>query len=490
MNYLNSISYINQKLDKDKCTITIKGNDAFMSGSFPIEPVINATSYFMSGYQFSAKYKIGSWDGRKRLFNRTAKSFPAGLVFEVSRALSNIGINAEIIYKNGKTSIDVDIIDSIKLNGLSFEYPYDYQIECAKQMLIAERGIISAATNSGKSAIACLVVAALKIKTLFLVPGKDLLYQTRNLFKSYLEVDDSVVGIIGDGEWNEGSLVTIATIASIHKNLVTQRGKSYLNSIELVFGDEVHRGGSDTYYQILRACPAYYRFGLSGTPLKRTDGADLRLIGAMGPVIFEIKNKELIERGISSRANIEFVKVTQPQLNKWMQYPDVYKLGVVENIYRNHKLCQKIIEKAENGFQVLVLIKELEHGYKLDELIWKTKKLSFVPHQFISGTETSEVRNKALEDFKKGDLKVLIATSILDEGINLPTIDVLVLAGSGKSSIKTLQRLGRGLRKGGKAGILTVIDVCDLTHKYLSEHSLQRLSDYKAENCFSIKMVT
>ena len=122
--------------------------------------------------------------------------------------------------------------------------------------------------------------------------------------------------------------------------------------------------------------------------------------------------------------------------------------------------------------------------------MWSYPKGSFLPHQFICGEESTEVREKALVDFREGKIKVLIATSILDEGVDIPNIDVLVLAGGGKSSIATLQRVGRGLRKGGTVDRLYIVDTIDFQQHHLLKHSMQRLEDYKAEECFEIEEIT
>jgi len=87
-----------------------------------------------------------------------------------------------------------------------------------------------------------------------------------------------------------------------------------------------------------------------------------------------------------------------------------------------------------------------------------------------------------LEDFRNREIPVLLSSKILDEGVSIDSIDCLILAGSKKSKIRTLQRLGRGLR--GQR--LIVVEFSNLCHKFLIEHSLTRLADYEAEECFPV----
>ena len=100
---------------------------------------------------------------------------------------------------------------------------------------------------------------------------------------------------------------------------------------------------------------------------------------------------------------------------------------------------------------------------------------------FTNGTLTTEVREKVLQDMKEGTLKILIATSILDEGVDISGINAIWLGAGGKSLRQTLQRVGRGLRKKADGSGLTVYDFLDYCHPYLTKHSLARYKIYKAE---------
>lgn len=480
------------------CKIIIEGADARFEGTFPTKVVQDATSYFQPGYQYTQRYKAHVWDGRIKLFRRTSRTMPAGLVHDVVEALKahEVPVKVEVddsrhcpkrIYSPAKACAPITDLHDMQLDGVGFDYPFDYQPECALAMVRGQRGIAAVATNGGKTIIAALVTKLLRFKTLFLVPNLELLYQTQRVFEKRLGVP---VGVIGDQKWDvKNKWVTIATVDTLYSRLAKPECRSVLETTDVLFADECHHVGSDSWYQVMRACPAYYRFGLSGTPLKRTDGADLRLIGVTGPVLYEVRNKTLIERGVSVQPIIYFIPIEKPKISKGVNYREAYEVGIVENPYRNNALCAEVAKYVEQGLSVLILVREIKHGDILDKKLWSYPKGSFVPHQFINGKESSEVRQKALAEFSSGTIKALIATSILDEGVDVPNIDVLVLAGGGKSSIRTLQRVGRGLRTGGNIDKLFVVDTADFQNKYLLKHSLQRMEDYKAEECFEIREV-
>jgi superfamily II DNA or RNA helicase len=473
-----------------KCTIVIEGAEARIEGQFPFSPILDATSYYQKGYQFTQKYKSGFWDGRIRLFNKVKKTFPAGLVQDVVKVLKDCGVRVQVDDRRKCPPIG-PIDKNITLHGVSFDYPYDFQLEAMEKMILGQRGVAAMATNSGKSVLAVLIATCLKVPTLFLVPGKELLYQLQKTFARCLNVSIDEIGIIGDGQFKPGDWATIAIVASVHSKLTKNDKRMWdvLNRTDLLFCDEVHRAGSNTWFEVLKSCDAFFRFGLSGTPMMRSDGADLRLIAAMGPVLVEVKNKELIERGISSEVQIQMLPIRKPDIPKGTPYQDAYAAGIVENVYRNRSLCVLVDRFVSQGLKVLMLVRELRHGWAIDKRLWTYKQKSFLTHQFIHGKESTAARQQALKDFDTGDLMVLIATSILDEGVDVPNIDVLVMCGGGKSSIKTLQRVGRGIRR-GSTGKLIVVDTVDFHNKYLLEHSYQRFSDYKAEDCFDIREIS
>jgi superfamily II DNA or RNA helicase len=128
------------------------------------------------------------------------------------------------------------------------------------------------------------------------------------------------------------------------------------------------------------------------------------------------------------------------------------------------------------GLQTLILVREIDHGRNLLALL----RSEGVAAEFIRGLGlAAEARKDVLDRFRAGTLQCLVASEILDEAIDLPNLDALLLAGGGKSEIQTVQRIGRGMRTGKRALVLSVVDFADLTHRYLARHSLRRLQTYQ-----------
>jgi superfamily II DNA or RNA helicase len=337
-------------------------------------------------------------------------------------------------------------------------------------------------TVTHNTEISCAITKYLGLPTLFMVTTRELLYQARERFLKRLNVTEEEVGIIGDGHWEPGTWVTIATVDTLESRVGKTECQDFLKTIKVLFADECHHLGSETWFEICTLCPADYRYGLSGTPMDRTDGANLRLLGAIGDIIVDIPNKFLVENGISARSSIIFSKVTAPVLPKKTPYATAYKQGIVDNPNALSMIVDWVKVFASLNLGTLVLCEEIAHGKAIDEALWTATDGVFIPHQFIYGEEATDVRRNTLKDFAEGRLPVLIASTILDEGVDVPTIDALILAGSRKSRIKTMQRLGRGLR--GKK--LIAVEFANFCHDHLLRHSLQRYEDYKKEDCFPL----
>lgn len=460
-------------------TIHIYGPNSLIKGYYPKEEVHLATSYPVEGAKFSQAFRKGLWDGRKGLLNKRTGAFPTGLLGAVKGVLESNGIDYDIDDHRTKPKPKNEGFDLV---GVSMTGKYSYQLDACKAIVSNMQGIVKAATNAGKSEIAAAVTKHLGLKTLFLVPSSELMYQTQKRFMKRLGLSSKEVGIIGDSEWAPGNFVTIAIFHTLAARLEEETTVDFLSNIDVLWCDECHSAGAEGYFSVSTFCPAYYRIGLSATPLDRTDGADLRLLATTGEIIFEVSNKQLVDLQVSAKADIVWDKVSTPIIPKKTQYPAVYKAGVSDNPELIQKVVDWTVAFTQENLSTLILVEEIEHGNKVDDALWNNEQGVFIPHQFIHGSEDTAVRSKAIEDFDARLMPVLVCSRILDQGVDTNAIDALIVAGSRKSKIKTMQRLGRGLR-GQK---LIVIEFSNYCHKYLLEHSIQRLKDYKQENCFPI----
>ena len=261
-----------------------------------------------------------------------------------------------------------------------------------------------------------------------------------------------------------------------------------------------HHTKSDSFYKtFLNAENAIYRIGLTGSIDQNDPMLVQRLRATFSKVISETRNSQMIERGISAKPTIYFstiehvlndieeelpngeVEVIKNEpvdisLNK--NYMDSYDKGIVKNNYRNTVIAKIAEINYNKGRGVLIILNRIEHG----EIISHMLDTLGIPHAFVQGEMEVEEREKHFTDMKQGKLKVLISTSLMDEGVDISGIDALIMGAGGKSLRQVLQRIGRGLRyKDDGENKLYVYDFTDRVNDYLYSHYKQRREIYQEE---------
>lgn len=489
-------------------------------------------------------FSIASWQFPTGLIGMVRDAFKE---IGYSVKLKDVRERPEFVWKDG-TPIDT-FVESC-LDGITLrDYQVQAVIKIFSYMGgVPGRGIIKVPTGGGKTLVATAamkIAADQGIKSLFITHALELLYQTAKVIETRSGIP---AGVIGDGEITFGK-ITVATVETIdaifraykdlqayqkskktpeelarlvtkaEKHLAlksisdtirkeTQKEKDelerwlrisqrdperivlrrnelirFLQSVGMLFLDEAHRGSGSQFQAAVKACPnAYFRIGLTATPFMKSDLEDMKLAAVTGEVIHEIHIQDLVDRGLLAQPVVKFIKVAKPVISKSTKYPAAYKKGIVLNTERNKQVCYETIKLARAGRKVLVLVKTIEHGNALYRVL-----SGFVKCAWIHGAKDTKTRQEAFEAIEHGDLQVLIASTIMDEGVDLPSISAVVLAGGGDSAIKLMQRIGRGMRltNGGPAEAL-IVDFIDLTSPYLAKHSLSRYQAVRNEKGYKV----
>ena len=243
---------------------------------------------------------------------------------------------------------------------------------------------------------------------------------------------------------------------------------------------------SGRYTRILSQCRyASVRLGLSGTPLKRGDLGDVQLIGSTGDLISTLDRSPLENEGYLAKVRVKFLQVDSGRRLR-LPYNEAYRQLIVENDTRNQLVVRAATnEVIKHGAKVLILVRYLLHGRILRDLFAETS----LKVMYIHGSVPSDEQKKVIDSFEtKGGFDVIIATAILDEGVDIPAANVLIMAGGGQSEIKTVQRVGRVVRPKVESDYVRVYDFMDKDNDYLLKHSLTRLQTYKSEHFRLVKM--
>lgn len=451
---------------KEQIILVVDNIHTRILGHYPHRAVDEATSFLMPGCWFTPAYKAKKWDGRIRLLNSRTSSFPTGLLGDVKKILTHEGCDS-VVHDHRKHPASKIYSDSyfedIKLR--------DYQIKAIEQGLKKLRGILDMASGSGKTEVAIGLTKVLGVKTLYLVHRLDLLKQTRERFHDRLGTE---TGQIGADIFEPGD-ITIAMVETLFARLRAARTREFLDSVGCIIADECHTVvAAQNWYKIFMACPAPYRYGLSATALARTDGRNMMLRAATGDVIFKMPAWRLIQLGYLAKPKIHF-EIIRDRIDKRLGWQKAYVMGIKGSAIRNKAIIRWCQEFAEQGKTTLVLIRYIDHGKVLELAM---RHMAGLRCTFIHGHPCDwQKRIRSLEEFKRGELDVLISSAILDEGIDMPDVDAVIIASGGNSPIKALQRVGRGLRK-GKTGEVTVVDFGDAGHPILLKHSLARMQSY------------
>ena len=320
-------------------------------------------------------------------------------------------------------------------------------------------------------------------------------------FKEKTKVDTKIKNEIEDVFYSNGTdkqvQLAMRNYVTQYDNLLRSKNKAvfdkkeevtkFLNSITVMIVDEAHHTGSDTWYKSLLACEnAQYRMALTGSIDKQNKVLWRRMQALFGDIVSKVSNKTLIDKGYSAKPTVTMVPIKAPgDIGHLDNYMEVYTKGIVHNDFRNF-LIAKITEKQyEQNKGILLIVNWVEHGELLSEQLTRLN----VPHEFIHGDMSDDERETHLKNMKNGQLKVLISTSIIDEGVDISGIDVLILCAGGKSLRQVLQRVGRVLRK-KKTGenVATVFDFIDTTNKHLLNHANARQKIYEEQE-FEVKQI-
>lgn len=232
-----------------------------------------------------------------------------------------------------------------------------------------------------------------------------------------------------------------------------------------------HHYSSNTFYNVAMHSNAYYRLGLSATP-KREDGAEKKFIGGIGSIIAPVTVQDLIEAGYLTRPKLEILNPPAPEVMSY-KYADAYRNSIVTNIDRNAMIATKALELSNAGLQVYIHVTQIAHGKKLE---------SIIPGSIFLSSKDTKTRGPVLQDFKERRLSTLIST-LMGEGIDIPSMDAIIIACGGKSETALVQRIGRALRTHEGKHAAYIVDFAD-SGKWLRNHYQQRRMTYA--NTFGI----
>ena len=320
-------------------------------------------------------------------------------------------------------------------------------------------------------------------------PEKKIDQQMQKVFADIYETHETDAGVVNalQNMADEYNKLVRTKHADDYKKLkfITD----FLDSVVLFVADECHHSKADTWFKVLMSCHnAVYRAGLSGSIDPKDEITNQALNAVYGTIVAKATSKQMSDEGYTAHATVQMIPIDRPDdigaiSNK--QWFDIYRKGIVENNYRNQIIVALAEKIAQKGHTVLIIATQLDHCDILHNMFSKDKVDSVV----IDGQQSNELRTKEREALTQGKVKIAIVTSIFDEGVDITSIDVLILASGGKAYRQVVQRVGRVLRKDKNGSDMSyVFDFIDKQHRILAKHSNTRVNIYK-EQQFKVKGV-
>jgi len=396
--------------------------------------------YFKIYELLSYKKDFGKWEKPESLYDPYEKTFPVGVLPRVKKFLNSKGYRVRVK--------DERQVRGIKLNSTWNEnyVMRRYQKRAVKKALREKMGVLALPVGSGKTIVGLRIIHELDLSALVVVHTKELLYQWADKVREVLGVEP---GIVGDNKWEEGA-ITIAMI----QTLLSRGADKLQNDYAIVMFDECHRtSAAEKFYQLGLSLPQVYRFGLSATPWRRIRGEEIKIEAVVGPTIFEVRADDLIREKFLAKPRFEIITYESSMPSFSERYKELYEDLIMNNDERNRAIVKKAVELAKKGHRVLIDVKRIEHGKILKEMLEREG----IKAEFLSSKSPN--RWEILEAFKSGEIPVLIST-LLKEGVDIPEISAIILAGGGKSDIMTIQTIGRALRQKERMKAV-IVDVQD-----------------------------
>lgn len=374
------------------------------------------------------------------------------------------------------------VFDVPTLRGLASTYePRPYQADALDAWRgNDDRGVLELPTGSGKTVIAIKAIEALATPTLVVVPTIDLLEQWCAELREEFDIP---VGRFGGGVQSREA-ITVSTYDSAYL-----KADSIGDVFPLVIFDEVHHLGGEGYREIARLLAAPHRLGLTAT-FERPDGAHEVVETLVGPVVYRTSADDLAgehlapydirrievdltdeERAAYERDQETFVSYLRESgidMQRGSDYQELVKRSGSDPRAREALLAKgrarEVVSNADRKVEELAGLLDRHRDDRVivftahNDLVYRLSERFLLPA--ITHQTGSEERREILERFREGTYSRVVASNVLDEGVDVPDANVaVVLSGSG-SEREFTQRLGRVLRPkddGGRAILYEIV---------------------------------
>ena len=442
--------------------------------------------YEKPGARYLPSVRLGRWNGKISFFSLGGSSF-VNLLPEILPVLDMAGYDIELEdLREYSTTFTFNQITENTFSQYTWPKGHtkegesiifrDYQVKIVNDFLANPQALQEIATGAGKT----LITAALSYsvqnygRSIVIVPNKSLVVQTE---ADYINLGLDVGVYFGDRK-EFGKTHTICTWQSLNNLLKKTKADEaevsigeFLEGVVCVMVDEVHMAKADALKELLTGVMSNIpiRWGLTGTIPKAIFEAQAIYV-SLGNVINKLSASELQDRGVLAQCHVNIVQLQDKV--EFSNYQSELK-HLLEDTVRLDKLAQLVLNIKESG-NTLVLVDRVNAGKEL---------ISRLPDAvFVSGNTNMIERKEEYDEIATSTNKIIVATyGVAAVGINIPRIFNLVLIEPGKSFVRVIQSIGRGIRK---ADDKDHVQIWDLTSscKFAKRHLTKRKEFYREAN--------
>lgn len=476
---------------KDEVNVSIKGLDIT-----EYKHLSNKFKFEVPGAKYQPSVRLGRWDGKVSFFGLGGSTY-INLLPEILPYIDSRGYDIEVSdLRDYQTAFSFNKVDETTFAHKVWPSGHpiagqpivlrDYQIEIINKFLENPQCLQEIATGAGKTIISAALSYSCEEhgRTIVIVPNKSLVTQTEEDYRN-LGLD---VGVYFGDRKEFNHTHTICTWQSL--NIMMKNTKSgeaditihdFIEGVVCVMVDEVHMAKADALKTLLTGPMARIpiRWGLTGTvPKDMSEFMSLRC--SLGEVLGRLSASQLQEDGVLSNCHINIL-----QLMDFVEYKDYQaELKYLTETTKRVAYIATLIDKIKETGNTLILVDRIATGKLLQvELSTLFSLLSDKPDVvFVSGATKGTDRKDEYDEIATSTNKIIIATyGVAAVGINIPRIFNLVLIEPGKSFVRVIQSIGRGLRKAADKDAVNIYDITS-TCKFAKRHLTQRKAFYKSAN--------
>lgn len=442
------------------------------------------------GAQYNNAFKNRRWDGKCHLIHPTAGIFGTGLLKLVCQKLEMLNINYSI------SDLRVKPPRRFSYEYKGFSELRDVQ-ERALTALLKEdctSGIVDMVMGAGKTAVFLKLIEHLGVFTLITVPTLELLRQTAKSLQAAFP--GITIGILGGGQFPDGDCeVVVAMNQSLVATYKKVGKETFINAMaqfDMLISDECHTicsGDRQTKtWEAIMNIPTYYRFGFSATPFDQTgSAAEFLMRAAFGDVLIKYGAHQAMEEHVIVPFTVYMRRLTYPEHYKNREYSGqdwilAHEDMICENDIRNEDVVNTAVEMYKAGRKVVVVAQRIPHNCALYDMICSSVKADQEIFQLHGGMKKEE-RVETIKQLSAKKSCIVVASSVINTGVDVADINGIVVAHGGKSLYQTLQRIGRGLRNADGKTCLIVVDYDDSDlGRWFKQHTERRIELYNKIN--------